>query len=298
MNGPARKLDRGACRRRRRLFGTDLLPVVGPLRPGRPMIDRSSAPGLLPGRTAAAVKAVIEQLRRLRWTSTRIAAALGIKTSTVCAVVGRLDLNRLSRLKPPEPPNPATAGATQANASTSTSRSSASSAVRAHPLAAARAVDPPSRMGLRRQLPRPPAPCCLTRVLQRPSTTQRPRSQNAHQPHPRRRTFLGRTPRGDHCLHSAGPVTALLPRQPSRAAAASARIIAATGGLRRASVVPRWWYLWLDASRFGRAVRRQCSRQRAANAVQSSMAVPWLRASTAPPRAGHHLGSQPIFSPR
>jgi len=48
---------------------------------------------------------VIERLRRLRWTSTRIAAELGLATSTVCAVLARLGLNRLSRLEPPEPPN-------------------------------------------------------------------------------------------------------------------------------------------------------------------------------------------------
>jgi transposase InsO family protein len=49
--------------------------------------------------------AVIEQLRRRRWTSTRIAGELGMATSTVCAVLKRLGLNRLSRLEPPEPPN-------------------------------------------------------------------------------------------------------------------------------------------------------------------------------------------------
>lgn len=48
---------------------------------------------------------MIEALRRLRWTSTRIAAELGLATSTVCAVLARLGLNRLSRLEPPEPPN-------------------------------------------------------------------------------------------------------------------------------------------------------------------------------------------------
>jgi transposase InsO family protein len=69
------------------------------------MTDRSSAPGSVPGRTSADVEALIEQLRRLRWTSTRIAGELGIATSTVCAVLVRLGLNRLSRLEPPEPPN-------------------------------------------------------------------------------------------------------------------------------------------------------------------------------------------------
>jgi transposase InsO family protein len=48
---------------------------------------------------------VIERLRRLRFTSTRIAAELDLATSTVCAVLKRLGLNRLSKLEPPEPPN-------------------------------------------------------------------------------------------------------------------------------------------------------------------------------------------------
>jgi transposase InsO family protein len=72
---------------------------------GEPMADRSSAPNHVPGRTAPETERLIEQLRRLRWTSTRIAAELGLPTSTVCAVLMRLGLNRLSRLEPPEPPN-------------------------------------------------------------------------------------------------------------------------------------------------------------------------------------------------
>ena len=72
---------------------------------GEPMVDRSSAPHRRPGRTAPAVEDMIERLRRLRWTSTRIAAELGVPTSTVCAVLARIGLNRLSRLDPPEPPN-------------------------------------------------------------------------------------------------------------------------------------------------------------------------------------------------
>jgi transposase InsO family protein len=38
-------------------------------------------------------------------TSTRIAAELRMAVSTICAVLVRLGLNRLSRLEPPEPPN-------------------------------------------------------------------------------------------------------------------------------------------------------------------------------------------------
>ena len=72
---------------------------------GEPMTDRSSAPGRVPGRTPQSTQDVVEQLRRLRWTSTRIAGELGLPTSTVCALLVRLGLNRLSRLEPPEPPN-------------------------------------------------------------------------------------------------------------------------------------------------------------------------------------------------
>jgi len=71
----------------------------------RRLVDRSSAPKRVPRRTPAAVEALIERLRRLRMTSTRIAAELEMAVSTVGAVLGRLGLNRLSRLEPPEPPN-------------------------------------------------------------------------------------------------------------------------------------------------------------------------------------------------
>ena len=74
-------------------------------RAGEPMTDRSSAPRTVANRTPASVEAAIEDLRRLRLTSTRIAAELGLPTSTVCAVLARLGLHRLSRLEPPEPPN-------------------------------------------------------------------------------------------------------------------------------------------------------------------------------------------------
>ena len=71
----------------------------------RRLVDRSSAPKRVPRRTPRAVEALIERLRRLRMTSTRIAAELHMAVSTVGAVLGRLGLNRLSRLEPPEPPN-------------------------------------------------------------------------------------------------------------------------------------------------------------------------------------------------
>ncbi len=67
--------------------------------------DRSSAPRRVPRRTPQAVEVLIERLRRLRMTSTRIAAELGMAVSTVGAVLARLGLNRLSRLEPPEPAN-------------------------------------------------------------------------------------------------------------------------------------------------------------------------------------------------
>jgi transposase InsO family protein len=72
---------------------------------GDVLTDRSSAPHRVPGRTPAPVEVLIERLRRLRWTSTRIAAELQMATSTVGAVLARLGLNRLSRLEPLEPPN-------------------------------------------------------------------------------------------------------------------------------------------------------------------------------------------------
>jgi transposase InsO family protein len=67
--------------------------------------DRSSAPRRVPRRTPRTLERLIEQLRRLRMTSTRIAAELHLAVSTVGAVLKRLGLNRLSRLGPPEPPN-------------------------------------------------------------------------------------------------------------------------------------------------------------------------------------------------
>jgi len=72
---------------------------------GEPMTDRSSAPRRHPNKTAPEAEAVIEQLRRLRWTATRIAGTLAMPTSTVCAVLVRLGLNRRWRLGPPEPAN-------------------------------------------------------------------------------------------------------------------------------------------------------------------------------------------------
>lgn len=72
---------------------------------GEPMTDRSSAPHRVPNRTGPDVVAAIEALRRQRFTSTRIAAELDLATSTVCAVLKRIGLNRLSKLDTVEPPN-------------------------------------------------------------------------------------------------------------------------------------------------------------------------------------------------
>ena len=73
---------------------------------GEAMTDRSSAPHTQPTKTSAQLEDLIERLRRCRKTSTEIAAELGMATSTVCAVLKRLELNRLWRLEPPEPPEP------------------------------------------------------------------------------------------------------------------------------------------------------------------------------------------------
>lgn len=67
--------------------------------------DRSSTPKRIPNRTPARVVKVIERLRRLRMTSTAIAAKLEMAVSTVGAVLTRIGLHRLSRLEPLEPPN-------------------------------------------------------------------------------------------------------------------------------------------------------------------------------------------------
>jgi transposase InsO family protein len=71
----------------------------------RELADRSSAPRRVANRTPKTVQDRIERLRRLRMTSTRIAAELRMAVSTVGAVLRRLGLHRVSRLEPLEPPN-------------------------------------------------------------------------------------------------------------------------------------------------------------------------------------------------
>jgi transposase-like protein len=66
--------------------------------------DRSSAPRRVPRAPARTVQ-LIETLRRTRMSSPKIAAKLRMAVSTVCAVLARIGLNRLSKLGPPEPPN-------------------------------------------------------------------------------------------------------------------------------------------------------------------------------------------------
>jgi transposase InsO family protein len=71
----------------------------------RELADRSSAPRRIANRTSKDRQDTIERLRRLRMTSTRIAAELKMAVSTVGAVLARLGLHRLSCLEPLEPPN-------------------------------------------------------------------------------------------------------------------------------------------------------------------------------------------------
>jgi hypothetical protein len=68
------------------------------------MEDRSSRPHRIAATPPDRV-AVIEELRRLRFTAKRIADALRMARSTVSAVLKRIGLGRLALLEPPEPTN-------------------------------------------------------------------------------------------------------------------------------------------------------------------------------------------------
>ena len=68
------------------------------------MGDRSSRPHRIAATPPERV-AVIERLRRLRFTAKRIAESLRMALSTVSAVLKRIGLGRLAFLEPPEPPN-------------------------------------------------------------------------------------------------------------------------------------------------------------------------------------------------
>jgi transposase InsO family protein len=69
------------------------------------LADRSSAPRRIPHRTPERRRRLVVALRRLRLTAAEIAQTLAMPLSTVCALLMRAGLGRLSRLQPPEPPN-------------------------------------------------------------------------------------------------------------------------------------------------------------------------------------------------
>ena len=69
------------------------------------LLDRASAPAVVPGRTPEERVEVIAALLRLRMTGAEIAETLAMPLSTVSAVLTRIGLGRLSRLEPPEPAN-------------------------------------------------------------------------------------------------------------------------------------------------------------------------------------------------
>jgi transposase InsO family protein/transposase-like protein len=69
------------------------------------LLDRSSAPRLIPHRTPDELVEVVVLLRKLRMTGAEIAFCLSMALSTVSAVLLRVGLGKLSRLEPPEPPN-------------------------------------------------------------------------------------------------------------------------------------------------------------------------------------------------
>src|SRR5215207_7770116 len=63
------------------------------------LLDRSSAPCRVHNRTPEDRVAVIDALRRVRFTGPEIAELLGMAGSTVSAVLKRIGLGRLSRLE-------------------------------------------------------------------------------------------------------------------------------------------------------------------------------------------------------
>ena len=69
------------------------------------LLDRSSAPRLVPARTEERRLAVIAALRRLRMSAAEIAETLSMPLSTVSGILTRSGLGRLSGLEPLEPPN-------------------------------------------------------------------------------------------------------------------------------------------------------------------------------------------------
>lgn len=69
----------------------------------RELADGSSRPHRSPGRLARHTRRQIARLRRPRWSSLRIAEALGVPVPTVVLEQRRLGLGRLPRLAPPVP---------------------------------------------------------------------------------------------------------------------------------------------------------------------------------------------------
>ena len=69
------------------------------------LLDRSSAPSLIPARTREERVALIASLRRLRMTAVEIAETLAMPVSTVSGILTRIGLGKLWRLEPIEPPN-------------------------------------------------------------------------------------------------------------------------------------------------------------------------------------------------
>ncbi|QWG14573.1 IS481 family transposase [Bradyrhizobium sediminis] len=65
--------------------------------------DCSSRPLSLPSQTAPATCAVVEALRRQRYTGKQIAAEAGVSAATVSRILRRLGLNRMRDLEPAEP---------------------------------------------------------------------------------------------------------------------------------------------------------------------------------------------------
>ena len=65
--------------------------------------DRSSRPRSLPSQTAPVTCAVVEALRRQRYTGKQIAAEVGVSPATVSRILQRLGINKLSALEPAEP---------------------------------------------------------------------------------------------------------------------------------------------------------------------------------------------------
>jgi transposase len=69
------------------------------------LLDRCSAPLLVPLRTGEERIVLIACLRRLRMTAAEIAESLGMPASTVSGILTRIGLGKLSRLEPVEPAN-------------------------------------------------------------------------------------------------------------------------------------------------------------------------------------------------